>query len=197
MLAFRPEQVLLLGAGYDTRAWRLPLGDIPIYEVDHPATSARKSERASTLPPLANRHVVPVDFSNERWMDKLLEAGFQRGLRTFASWEGVSMYLPEVAVRETLVWLASEGITVAWDYSSVPDAVGIRGAIHRTLPQFLKLFGEPVRFQIPAAEVSAFCATVGLEVSDHADTSVLSALFPREVALYPWAGVVVCRTPAA
>ncbi len=130
-------------------------------------------------------------------MDKLLEAGFQRGLRTFASWEGVSMYLPEVAVRETLVWLASEGITVAWDYSSVPDAVGIRGAIHRTLPQFLKLFGEPVRFQIPAAEVSAFCATVGLEVSDHADTSVLSALFPREVALYPWAGVVVCRTPAA
>lgn len=196
MLAAKPEQVLLLGAGYDTRAWRLPLGDIPIFEVDHPATAARKSERVASLPPRPNRRVVPVDFSSERWMDKLVAAGFQRGLRTFASWEGVSMYLPEAAVRETLSWLAAEGVTVAWDYTSPTDAEGIRGAVHRALPHFLKLFGEPVRFQIPAQEIGAFCASVGLTMADHGGPQDLAALFPRPVSVYPWAGVVVARGAA-
>lgn len=101
------EQVVLLGAGYDTRSVRLAgaLGGARLFEVDHPATAARKARlapaafggaaRADTVP-------VQVDFTRDSLEEKLAAAGHRPDRPTIWLWEGVSMYLEEGAVRATL-----------------------------------------------------------------------------------------------
>ncbi|MBV8092293.1 MAG: class I SAM-dependent methyltransferase [Acetobacteraceae bacterium] len=61
------EQVVLLGAGFDSRAWRLPaLAVVRVFEVDHPATSAEKRRRLAGLgADLAHVRFVPVDFDRQ------------------------------------------------------------------------------------------------------------------------------------
>jgi len=101
------EQVVLLGAGYDTRAYRFAdkLAGRPVFEVDFPSTGQRKDDlvrrHARDLPSAFVRR-VEVDFLNETFDGPLLRAGFQRGARTFVVWEGVSMYLTRDAAKQTL-----------------------------------------------------------------------------------------------
>ena len=58
-------QVVVLGAGLDGRAWRMPeLATATVYEVDHPASQEDKRDRTARLTPVAGAlHLVPVDFS--------------------------------------------------------------------------------------------------------------------------------------
>ncbi len=97
------RQVVLLGAGLDARAWRLA-PDALFFEVDHRATQERKRARARVLgrPP----RFVPVDFARERLADALARAGHDASVPTAWIWEGVTMYLPPRAVRETLQQVA-------------------------------------------------------------------------------------------
>ena len=67
------EQLVILGAGYDSRAYRfeeLKKG-IKVFEVDHPATQAVKKEKLQEIFQLLPDHVtyVPVDFHNENFQD--------------------------------------------------------------------------------------------------------------------------------
>ena len=87
----------MLGAGLDARAWRLALG-VPFFEVDHPDTQRRKAQRAPTEG--APRYVA-VDFATTRVADALEAAGHDATVPTAWVWEGVTMYLPDVAVRDT------------------------------------------------------------------------------------------------
>jgi methyltransferase (TIGR00027 family) len=106
-LAGNLEQIVILGAGYDTRAYRLAqeINHRPVFEVDHPATSRRKARilagRKSELP-VADVRVVEVDFERDSLRERLRAAGLQGGLRTFFVWEGVAMYLTREAVKNTL-----------------------------------------------------------------------------------------------
>lgn len=94
-----PEQVLLLGAGYDSRAHRIP-GIPTTYEVDHPATQRAKRRRIADRPHV---HYLAVDL-NERGLAEALAT--LPGKRTAVIWEGVTNYLTEAAVDATLRDLA-------------------------------------------------------------------------------------------
>src|SRR5262245_45123710 len=79
------EQVVILGAGFDCRAYRIPeIAGIRVYEVDHPATLAAKKERLqqtlNSLPP----HVtfVAIDFNQQRLADVLAANQFDASPRT-------------------------------------------------------------------------------------------------------------------
>jgi methyltransferase (TIGR00027 family) len=98
------RQVVLLGAGLDTRAYRMKaLSGLPVLEVDHPATQAYKRRRAASFPPLAaSVAYVEVNFERDSFGDRLDAAGFRRDLPTAWVWEGVVMYLTDDAVRRTL-----------------------------------------------------------------------------------------------
>jgi methyltransferase (TIGR00027 family) len=78
------KQVVLLGAGFDSRAWRLPaLADARIFEVDHPATSAEKRHRLARLgADFAHVRFVPVDFDQQMPAPGLVQAGFDPSQRT-------------------------------------------------------------------------------------------------------------------
>jgi methyltransferase (TIGR00027 family) len=107
-IAAGATQLVILGAGYDGRAWRMPeLTGVKVYEVDHPATQTDKRARAAELPP-PNGTVsfVSIDFEREK-LDAVLErAGHDRARPTCWIWEGVVMYLTRDAMRATLADVA-------------------------------------------------------------------------------------------
>jgi methyltransferase (TIGR00027 family) len=101
------KQVVLLGAGFDSRPYRLAgMEKASIYEVDHPATSARKQASIRSLlgsvPP--NVRFVAMDFNKDDLDAQLSRAGFKPSLPTFIIWEGVSNYLSPEGVDNTLAW---------------------------------------------------------------------------------------------
>jgi methyltransferase (TIGR00027 family) len=103
------DAVVILGAGYDTRAFRLPeLAGIPVCEVDLPSNTKRKAAALhrtfGRVPPDVT--LLPVDFETDDLADSLARAGFGTQRRTFYVWEAVTQYLTEPAVRRTLACLA-------------------------------------------------------------------------------------------
>lgn len=96
------RQVVILGAGLDSRAYRMSsLAEVAVFEVDHPATQAYKRAKAPH-PVSRSLTFVAVDFERESLVAKLSEAGLRREELTAWIWEGVVMYLTDEAVERTL-----------------------------------------------------------------------------------------------
>jgi methyltransferase (TIGR00027 family) len=99
------EQLVILGAGYDTRAHRIEglngNGCIKVFEADHPATQAMKIDKVKEIFGSLPDHVVyvPVDLATEDLGRKLLENGYDRSLKTLFIMEGLLMYLLPETVR--------------------------------------------------------------------------------------------------
>ena len=98
-------QVVVVGAGLDARAWRMPGGSpgATVVEVDHPASQRDKQRRLGDLTPTARAVVpVPVNLSREALAPALEQAGFDPAVETTWVWEGVVPYLTPEAVRATV-----------------------------------------------------------------------------------------------
>lgn len=102
------DTMVVLGAGYDTRAWRLEsLRGRTVIEVDHPATQAEKRDRmASTDDPVAQLRLAGVDLATDDLEAALDRAGHDPGRATVWLWEAVVPYLTAAAVDATLIVLA-------------------------------------------------------------------------------------------
>lgn len=114
-------QVVILGAGFDARAYRIPsMARAVVFEVDHPSTSTRKRQVVETVLGSLPRHVrfVSIDFTAEVLSHAMSAAGYDPSKRTLFIWEGVTNYLTEAAVDGTLRWCASAaaGSTVLFTY---------------------------------------------------------------------------------
>ena len=113
-------QFVILGAGFDTRAFRRPVNDaIRSFEVDTSRTQAvkRASLQKAGINPGAVTFVA-ADFETEDWLGKLVDAGFDPATPALFLWEGVMIYLDAEAVEATLRKIAStaRGSIVAFDY---------------------------------------------------------------------------------
>jgi methyltransferase (TIGR00027 family) len=122
------RQLVVLGAGLDTYAYRSPFGDrLKIFEVDHPVTQVWKRERLADatipIPPLLT--FAPIDFERQTLPEGLAAAGFDPAQRTFFTWLGVIPYLSEEAIWSTLAFIASlpDGAHVVFDYSDPPHTL--------------------------------------------------------------------------
>ncbi|CAN5226025.1 class I SAM-dependent methyltransferase [soil metagenome] len=141
------SQLVILGAGLDARAWRLPsLEHATVFEVDHPATQRQKRARLDAEEG-ARVHYVAVDFERDRLNEALPRAGYDVASRATFLWEGVTMYLTEDAVRATLAAVASlaaKDSVIALTY----HAPGLRfeGALARVA---VRAIGEPFRLTMP------------------------------------------------
>jgi len=181
------RQVVILGAGFDTRAYRLTelLRDVRVFEVDRPATQEYKRRRIQELIPgiiatlPANLTYTPFDFLHEKPGDALLRTGYDAAQRTFFIWEGVTMYLPEDVTRETFRWIASHsppGSSVVFDYvfsKVIPMLANVPvGKIPDGPPKeaFLRwkrlLENEPWLGGLPEGDESDYLKSVGLEVRE-------------------------------
>lgn len=103
------QQVVLLGAGFDTRAARLASPGVRFFELDQPASQAEKRARLATLEgyPIDAATYVPCDFESQDFVEVLLAAGYRQDRPTLFIWEGVTFYLTEPAVRGTAARVAS------------------------------------------------------------------------------------------
>ncbi len=114
------DQFVVLGAGFDTRAYRLPKDTrVRTFEVDTPKTQAVKREMLQRAGLDTGRVTfVTADFERESWLDRLVEAGFATGRPALFLWEGVCMYLDSATVADTLRSIAgtAQGSVVAFDY---------------------------------------------------------------------------------
>lgn len=151
------EQLVILGAGLDGRAWRLPgLGNAVVFELDHPDTQAVKRDEAEALPALAKEvRFVPIDFAVDDLATRLREAGHDAARKTFWLWEGVTMYLAPADVQKTLTAvgrLSAPGSQVALTYMARTRlSLGTR----LFLVAFGVMTGEPMRSSFTVAEVDA------------------------------------------
>ena len=162
------KQLVILGAGYDGRAWRLPeLAGVKVFEVDHPATQLEKRARLSALPPTtADVHFVSINFERESLAQALERAGHDRAAPTCWIWEGVVMYLTRDAMRTTLSGIAERSAS----RSSL--IVNYHQANRRFLAQLiLRLIGEPQISSWTPEEMDAELRATGFVVQE--DTGML------------------------
>jgi methyltransferase (TIGR00027 family) len=186
------EQVVLLGAGYDTRAYRFAdqLAGRPVFEVDLAAISRAKAatiaKHADQFPD-ANVVRVEIDFETDQLDDVLTAAGFRAGAPTFLTWEGVPMYLTRAAVKATLaaVWeVSGPGSSIAHDMWHLVDDPGAMGTARRLAPGALSFIGEPVTFAIHPEEMDHFLGRQGFRITDLMTAPDLQARYaPGERAL--------------
>jgi len=103
------RQIVILGAGYDTRAARLPRAGVRFFEVDHTATQAAKRERLAALDgyPVDAATYVTCNFETDDPVARLAASGFDLHEPALVLWEGVVSYLAEDAVRTTASRLAT------------------------------------------------------------------------------------------
>lgn len=171
------EQVVLLGAGYDTRAWRFAsaLAGRPVFEVDFPATSRRKQRIARAHQrelPATRVEVVEIDFQTQSIVKRLADTGFVPGRETFFVWEGVSMYLTRAAVKATLTALrelAGPRSELVMDYWHLPDSPDLAASAQRLGVNFLAFLGEPVTFGLHPEDAPHFMERLGWSVKDIGD----------------------------
>jgi methyltransferase (TIGR00027 family) len=162
------EQIVLLGAGFDSRPYRLQGWErVAIFEVDHPDTQARKRELLGALP--SRVRFVPVDFDRDCVEVVLEAAGYDHGHPTLFIWEGVTNYLTETAVDSTLRWCAraapSSLIVFTYVHRGVlDDAASFYGTAR--LFDTLAASGERWTFGLDPAGLASFLAARGFQLDE-------------------------------
>jgi methyltransferase (TIGR00027 family) len=176
-------QIVILGAGYDCRAYRLPeLEGVRVFEVDHPATQAAKKQIVEGMLGSLPRHVsyVGVDFQRDSVHDRLTQSGYDHSRMTAFVWEAVTRYLSAAAVDETLRFVASNtgaGTSILFDY--------IYGSLLRSgsteakkwVRYFESQMREPYTFAIEEGQIGAFMAQRGFRNIHNVDARYMEATY--------------------
>ncbi len=170
------EQIVIPGSGFDLIALHFTRGkEVKVFEIDQKATMNIKLE---TLRDADIEHdwitYVPVDYSRESWVDRLLDAGFDRTRRTLFVWQSVSLYLEEDAVRRTLREMADlcdAECVVAQDFYSRAFVSGETSRVVRRTRRLFERMGESWRFGIdmssdPQAAVESFLNECGWKMTE-------------------------------
>ncbi len=200
-------QLVLLGAGYDSRAYRMPeLEGVRVFEVDHPITSELKRKRLEAVFGSVPSHVayVQVDFTRDDLGERLAAAGYDDARPALFLLSGVAPYLPEEAVRETLGWVGRQapGASIVFDYLW-SDAFDDPQRYHG-LPQLLRrvaAMGEELRSGIPCGRTREYLAELGLELESDLGAEdaerYLTASDGRVIGRpYGFGGIAHARVPA-
>ncbi|WP_263253197.1 class I SAM-dependent methyltransferase [Saccharopolyspora rosea] len=172
------RQVVILGAGLDTFAYRNPLPDLRVFEVDHPATQTWKRERLATsgidFPETST--FVPVDFETQSLAAGLESAGFKRTDPAVFVWLGVVFYLTPDAAHATLDYIAgqAEPVEVIVDYLQ-PAATDEDRAHQRARAERLAGAGEPVFSYFTPGDIAAQLRALGFtSVEDHSAPDLIA-----------------------
>ncbi|HEX6229802.1 MAG TPA: SAM-dependent methyltransferase [Solirubrobacterales bacterium] len=170
------EQLILLGAGLDSRPYRLAeqLRGVRVIEVDHPESLESKRARLRRMLGAEPDHVtyLGIDFTRDDLGPALDAAGHERSARTLFVWSGVAIYLPEDAVRDVLTWVGGHGgsasivFDAAWA-GAIDGSHEYFGAAE--LRKAVESTGEPLRWGIPEGRAEETLSGFGLRVERELD----------------------------
>ena len=179
------EQLIILGAGLDARAYRFDelKNGVKIFEVDHPASQATKLEKLKQLFGSQPAHVtyVGIDFNTQRFDQRLFESGYDEHLKTLFIWQGVTQYLMPEALDSTLAFIAEHsgpGSTVIFDYMypTLLDGTIKRGEV-ANMRSKRWISNEMMTFGIPEGKIIEFLEQRGFTQVQDADAKYLHATY--------------------
>lgn len=166
------KQLVILGAGYDTRAYRLHglEEQMKVFELDDLATQKFKIAKVKIALRSFPKNIVyvAIDFDREKLETKLTQRIYDRSLKTLFIWEGVSMYLTSAAVDQTLAFVTSnsgKGSSIVFDYlfrSAVDGHSDLREV--KKLQSYCAQIGEPLLFGIDEDRVEQFLSNRGFDL---------------------------------
>jgi methyltransferase (TIGR00027 family) len=193
--AANAPQLVILGAGLDGRAFRMPeLRDAVVFEVDHPDTPRDKRARLAALPPCARDvRFVSVDFTRDDLHTALAAAGHDAARPTSWIWEGVVMYLTRADVEATLSVVARRSAA-----GSRLIIAYISPALIRWLAAFaVRRLGEPFRSVFRPEAMRVLLDRHGFRVLDDRDVAAiagtLSAKLGRDTRAMKHLRIVVAK----
>ena len=161
------DQVVILGAGFDTRAYRIPgIEKTHVFEIDHPATQAVKLEKLHEVIHTLPSHVtfVPVDFDTQSLDQRLLTNGYNEQGKTLFIWQGVTYFLTAQGVDNTLAFVAKHsgaGSSVIFDYFYNETLRDTKHGYGKAMRRAAKLSGEDYMFGIDEGQIEPFLTQRG------------------------------------
>ena len=164
------EQFVILGAGYDCRAHRMPeLRGLHVFELDRADTQNLKRDRLRAQPNVRAIHYVAVDFGVDDFIERLTASSWKAQSPSLFIWEGVTNYLDEASVAKVLraIGQCQARTTVVFTYihrGVIDGTVSFDGA--DKLVRNVKAMREPWRFGIDPSEIGAFLARFGLALEE-------------------------------
>ena len=183
------DQVVLLGAGYDSRAsrFRRRFPSLMFFEVDHPATQAAKRRRLRDVDvEEADTRYVDIDLEREPvdgLAARLAEVGMDRSRPTLTIWEGVTMYLTADAISRTVLAIcdySAPGSRIAFDYYR-KQSLGQRSLPERILAALAIERDEPFRFGWDPTTLPGWLAERGFDLEvDHTEETVASRFLAHD-----------------
>jgi methyltransferase (TIGR00027 family) len=181
------RQILVLGAGLDTFSCRLePREGLAVFELDHPATQRDKRARLAAAGIAEPPHLAFVthDFEHGDMTQALVAGGLDVGRRTFVLWLGVTPYLTEEAVFETLAALARfpGGAEVVFDYANPPHEIeeaSVRDH-HHAIAARVAESGEPFRCYFETAALHRRARALGfVDIEDLDRAALVERILPH------------------
>ena len=165
------DQIVILGAGFDTTALRHAGKGITFFEVDHPATQNEKRDILAANPKVVHQiRFVPVDFANDDLADALTGAGLDPARPAFCSWLGVVMYLEQgvtMATLATLRTIMAPDSCVLFDAYPRPEETDRDEQLLFTAARtFTASLGEPMLGQFNSDAFTADIGSAGWAIED-------------------------------
>jgi len=179
------KQLVILGAGYDSRAYRFEelKGKVKVFEVDHPATQKVKITKVEKAFGSLPDHVVyvAIDFDKERLDERMFQSGYDPHLKTLFIWEGVNMFITAEGVDATLGIVtrsSGEGSSIIFDYilKSVVDGTCEFEEAEKTR-RACEGIGEPFTFGIEEGTVGEFLSQRGFHRVKDIGTDFLKSAY--------------------
>jgi methyltransferase (TIGR00027 family) len=161
------DQVVILGAGFDTRAYRIPgIEKTRVFEIDHPSTQTEKLKRLKKVIDPIPQYVtfLPVDFNTQTLEDRLPGNGYDEHAKTLFIWQGVTYFLTKEGVDSTLAFIATHsgaGSSVIFDYFYNEIFNDATNNYAKSLRRAAQLSGEAYMFGIDRGQIEPFMAQRG------------------------------------
>lgn len=178
------DQLVILGAGFDSRAYRIPsIEQVQVFEVDLPGAQNLKQKRVEKVLGAVPENVtlIGMNFEHQKLGEMLNAAGFQKGKRTLFIWEGVTQYLTGKAVNDTLEFVSQSSgdgssIVFSWVRRGIIDGTDCPDWLKRFLPLARRL-GSPWLFGLESDELEQYLEDRGLELVEDVGTAEYQELY--------------------
>lgn len=168
-------QIVILGAGYDSRPYRLKnlLGNTKIFEVDAKPTQEQKISLLHKCGIEISKNItyVAVDFEKEELFKKIYESGYDAQEKTLFIWEGVTFYLPETTVIEMLKRIKENtivGSKVCFDFQTIANKSDL---IKTGIKE------EEIKFGIQTGKIESFVSENGYTIVEHINSTDMEVEF--------------------
>ena len=176
------SQYVLIGAGFDTFAYRNPYPDTRVIEIDHPATQAEKKRRLAAAGIALPNHVslIPADLSVRSLGEALASSAFEPQKAAVFAWLGVIPYLELPAIETTLRYIAAlpTGTEIVFDYGIPRSSLNFIGRlVFDRMASRVAAIGEPWKTFFTPRDLHRLLSNIGFSAVEDLGANEINARY--------------------